>query len=78
MASWNPAQYLKFAGHRLRPALDLLARVAAETPKTVFDLGCGPGNVTKLLAERWPDARVTGIDDSPEMLARVLYRNPDA
>lgn len=76
MASWNPAQYLKFAGHRLRPALDLLARVEAETPKTVFDLGCGPGNVTKLLAERWPAARMTGIDDSPEMLARAKKDMP--
>ncbi len=68
---WNPAQYLKFAGHRLRPALDLLARVDVEDPKVVFDLGCGPGNVTRVLAERWPGADVTGVDGSPHMLARA-------
>ncbi len=73
---WNPAQYLKFAGHRLRPALDLLARVDATAPRTVFDLGCGAGNVTRLLAERWPGARVVGVDGSPEMLERARAENP--
>lgn len=67
--SWNPEQYLKFADHRLRPALDLLARIPAEDPETVYDLGCGAGNVTRFLVERWPAARITGIDSSSEMLA---------
>ncbi len=66
--SWNPAQYLKFAGPRLRPAVDLLARVPAEAPATVYDLGCGAGQTTSLLAARFPAARVTGVDSSPEML----------
>jgi len=74
---WNPGQYLKFAGHRLRPALDLLARVHADEPKAVYDLGCGAGNVTRMLAERWPDARVVGVDGSPEMLERARADNPD-
>ena len=71
MASWDPSQYLKFAGPRLRPALDLLARIEAEAPRTVYDLGCGAGNVTRLLAGRWPDASVTGVDGSASMLAKA-------
>jgi trans-aconitate 2-methyltransferase len=67
--SWNPAQYAKFAGVRLRPALDLLARIDLEAPATVYDLGCGPGRITQLLAERWPRAEVVGLDASPAMLA---------
>lgn len=69
--SWSPSQYLKFAEPRLRPAADLLARIAVSDPRTVCDLGCGAGNVTRLLAERWPSAEVTGVDDSAEMLARA-------
>lgn len=66
---WDPSKYLEFAGHRLRPALDLLARVALAAPASVYDLGCGAGNVTRLLAERWPAATVTGVDGSAAMLA---------
>jgi len=69
--TWNPEQYLKFVQPRLRPALDLLARVATTQPRTVYDLGCGTGNITRVLAECWPDAQVTGIDDSAEMLAQA-------
>jgi trans-aconitate 2-methyltransferase len=69
--SWDPALYLKFTDHRLRPALDLMARVPLPQATTIYDLGCGPGNVTTLLAERWPGARVTGVDASPEMLAKA-------
>ncbi len=69
--SWNPAQYLKFGGHRLRPALELLDRVPLAAPAVVFDLGCGPGEVTRLLAERWPSAQVYGLDNSPEMLDKA-------
>lgn len=67
--SWDPTQYAKFSDHRLRPALDLLARVPAVAPARVVDLGCGSGQVTARLAERWPGARITGVDSSPEMLA---------
>jgi len=69
--TWNPAQYLKFAQPRFRPAQDLLARITAESPQTIYDLGCGAGNITQLLAERWPLAKITGIDDSEEMLAQA-------
>ena len=66
--SWNPSQYLKFADHRLRPALELLNRVPLASPATIYDLGCGPGGITRLLAEQWPAATIYGLDNSPEML----------
>lgn len=69
--SWNPDQYLKFAQPRLRPALDLLGHIGLEQPQRIFDLGCGAGNVTRLLLDRWPTADVTGVDDSAEMLAKA-------
>lgn len=66
---WDPTLYSAFAQPRLRPALDLLARIDCEHPHTVVDLGCGTGNVTRILAERWHDATICGVDSSPEMLA---------
>jgi len=69
--TWNPELYLAFADHRLRPALDLMARVPLEAPAQVVDLGCGAGNVTARLAARWPRARILGIDSAASMLARA-------
>jgi len=74
--AWDPAQYLKFADHRLRPAIDLLNRVALDHPGEVYDLGAGAGNVTRLIKERWPEARVTGVDDSQAMLAKAAATAP--
>jgi trans-aconitate 2-methyltransferase len=74
--AWNPAQYLKFAGTRTRAAADLLARVPLESPSSVVDLGCGPGNSTELLARRWPHAAITGVDSSAEMLASARAALP--
>jgi len=72
--SWDPQQYLRHADHRTRPFHDLLARVpelpTAPSPR-IADLGCGAGNVTALLAARWPRARITGYDNSPQMLERA-------
>lgn len=73
---WNPSAYLAFASERLRPALDLLARVPLERAARVADLGCGAGNVTRLLVERFPSAELTGVDSSPEMLARAKSALP--
>ncbi len=67
--AWNPQQYLKFSGHRLRPAVDLLMRIPDFTVRRVADLGAGAGNVTRLIKERWPDASVTGVEGSAEMVA---------
>ncbi|MEJ0048809.1 MAG: methyltransferase domain-containing protein [Rhodospirillales bacterium] len=69
--SWDPELYLRFADQRLRPALDLLSRVDLDAPATVVDLGCGAGNVTACLRKRWPHAAITGVDNSPAMLARA-------
>jgi trans-aconitate 2-methyltransferase len=68
-AAWDPVRYLRFAGERARPFAELVARVGAEAPSAVLDLGCGEGSLTASLGRRWPHARVTGIDSSPEMLA---------
>jgi trans-aconitate 2-methyltransferase len=75
---WDPSQYLKFAAPRERPALDLLARVPLDNPGRVYDLGCGSGNTTRLLQQRWPNARITGVDSSPEMLAEARRAKPDS
>lgn len=69
--SWDPQQYARFSGQRLRPALDLIARIALEHPRNVVDLGCGTGNVTRILRSRWPLARITGVDGSAQMLAEA-------
>ncbi|GAA2551712.1 trans-aconitate 2-methyltransferase [Neomicrococcus aestuarii] len=74
---WDPQQYLKFSGHRDRPYFDLTGRVFADAPKKVVDLGCGPGNLTKTLADRWPDAQVVGLDASPEMIATAQTEYAD-
>ena len=68
MDAWNPAQYHRFADARLRPAIDLLAQIGTQDPALVYDLGCGSGKTTILLARRWPQARVIGIDSSARML----------
>jgi trans-aconitate 2-methyltransferase len=78
MTAWDPTQYLKFAGERLRPALDLLARVPADAPKSVVDLGCGAGNLAPMLLQRWPQAKLLGVDSSPQMLARARADFPQA
>jgi trans-aconitate 2-methyltransferase len=68
---WDPDRYLSYADERGRPFVDLLARVGAEDPRAVVDLGCGPGNLTALLRRRWPEARVRGVDSSPAMVERA-------
>jgi trans-aconitate 2-methyltransferase len=71
VALWNDDHYLKFGDERTRAARELLARVPLERVGRAVDLGCGPGNSTALLRDRWPDAQLTGIDNSPEMLERA-------
>lgn len=66
---WDPAQYSRFAAPRARPFHELVARVGAQDPSVVVDLGCGPGSLTVTLPRRWPGAEVRGLDSSPEMIA---------
>ena len=73
---WDPAQYLRFADARLRPALDLLAQVPLDAPSRVVDLGCGPGTVTRLLRARFPATDLLGIDASEPMLAQARAAVP--
>lgn len=68
-AHWDPDQYGRFADERGRPFIELVARIRVEEPRRVVDLGCGPGSLTRLLSERWPQALVTGVDNSPDMMA---------
>jgi len=68
---WDPAVYRRFGAERSRPFFDLTARIGAEHPRRVADLGCGPGDLTATLASRWPGAAVEGVDSSPEMIERA-------
>jgi trans-aconitate 2-methyltransferase len=69
--TWDPDRYLTFADERGRPFVELVTRIGATAPREVVDLGCGPGNLTGLLAERWPGAHIVGLDSSPEMIEKA-------
>src|SRR5262245_34076462 len=76
MSTWQPDRYLLFEEQRTRPCRDLVSQILVDHPRTVIDLGCGPGNSSAVLAERWPDARITGLDSSAEMLERARKTLP--
>jgi trans-aconitate 2-methyltransferase len=78
MAVWDPSQYLKFEDHRTRPPIDLLARIDLAVHGDILDLGCGAGNVTRLLARRFPDRAIVGVDSSPGMLEKARAVLPSA
>lgn len=75
---WNPELYLRFNQERTQPAIDLLNRIAVEAPQKVLDVGCGPGNSTQVLAQRWPDADILGIDNSAAMIGKAQADYPQA
>ena len=71
--AWDPDRYLQFADLRTRPGLELIARIPDLEPKQIVDLGSGTGNLTSVIAERWPEAEVAGIDSSPKMVERAAH-----
>src|SRR5919107_2045167 len=77
LADWNAGQYLKFEDERTRPAVDLIGRVPLAEISSAVDIGCGPGNSTELIVNRYHDARVLGLDNSPNMLVKARLRLPE-
>jgi trans-aconitate 2-methyltransferase len=77
MPNWNPDQYLKFANERTQPSIDLAARINVENPKSIIDIGCGPGNSTRVLRQRWPESRISGLDSSVEMIKKAKEDFPE-
>ena len=77
MEPWNPDKYLAYADLHSRAIEDLVHHVKIENPRTIADLGCGPGNSTEFVAARWPDAQITGVDVAREMLEKGKARHPD-
>ncbi len=77
MADWSSTQYLKFKAQRTQPSIDLAARIAVENPRDIIDIGCGPGNSTRAVKNRFPEARATGADLSENMLEAARRDNPD-
>lgn len=73
---WSATQYLKFGSERTRAVRDLVVNIPLQSPRRIIDLGCGPGNSTAVLAARWPAARLSGVDSSPDMLARARATLP--
>lgn len=74
---WDAKQYLKFEAERTQPARDLAARVTLEEEcRKALDIGCGPGNSTRMVKQRFPEADVLGIDQSPEMIRAAREENP--
>lgn len=73
---WSAAQYLKFGSERTRAVRDLVANIPLQSPRRIIDLGCGPGNSTAVLAARYPGAELSGVDSSPDMLARARAALP--
>ncbi len=71
MTEWSSDQYLKFKRQRTQPAVDLAKRIAGKDPRAVLDIGCGPGNSTSVLKKTFPQARIVGIDSSPEMIEKA-------
>ena len=74
---WNPALYLKFDKERIQPSIDLVSRIDVSNPHKIIDIGCGPGNSTQILVQRWPDATIVGADNSPAMIKKASNDYPN-
>jgi trans-aconitate 2-methyltransferase len=76
VTTWEPQTYLRYADIRFRAGIDLLTRVPKLEYRTIYDLGCGTGHLTRILADTFPDSKVVGVDSSPEMLAEARREFP--
>ena len=76
MPTWDADVYLRFKDQRTRPWRELADRIALDAPRTIIDLGCGPGNSTAVLAARWPSSTLVGLDSSPDMIAAARKAEP--
>ena len=77
MNEWNPEQYLQFKSERTQPAIDLVSRINISNPRSIIDIGCGPGNSTQILVNRWPDSEVVGLDNSKTMIEKARNDYPE-
>jgi trans-aconitate 2-methyltransferase len=77
MPTWDANLYLQFGSERTQPSIDLVSRINHPNPSRIIDLGCGPGNSTQILRNRWPEARITGLDNSLEMIAAAQQSYPN-
>lgn len=76
MTKWEPDLYLKFVTERTQPAIDLVSRIEMKNPRRIVDVGCGSGNSTTVLRTRWPQATITGLDNSMEMIQAAITSYP--
>ena len=76
MNEWNPEQYLQFKSERTQPVIDLVSRINIAHPRSIIDIGCGPGNSTQILVNRWPDSEVVGLDSSTTMIEKARQDYP--
>lgn len=77
MPEWNPTQYTKFIKERTLPSVDLVNKINISDPREIIDIGCGPGNSTKVLADKFPNAHIIGADNSEKMIYRAKAQNPE-
>ena len=77
MTEWRPDSYLRFEKQRTQPSIDLATRIEVDSPRRIIDMGCGPGNSTMVLKNRWPAAEVIGVDNSTSMLERARENGGD-
>ena len=77
MSDWSPQQYLKFSNERTQPSIDLVTKIKVDNPRSIIDIGCGPGNSTEVLHEQWPDAKIVGLDNSSKMIEKARKDYPD-
>ena len=77
MNEWNPEKYLQFKSERTQPAIDLVSRINISPPGSIIDIGCGPGNSTQILVNRWPDSEVVGLDNSTTMIEKARTDYPE-